>query len=250
MKPKKLKLYNEFAKYLRFTYSVKDYAGEVEFIIKMLRKHKVRPKLIYDVACGFGPHAKLLMKRGYNVIGVDYNDGMIREAKKNVPMLRVYKQDMRKLKMKRKADCIITMFNAINHLQSYTDFEMMLRSYNKNLNKGGLIIFDTMFDQKNWLKEYYVAKSVKQGDVVVGRVDRSYKTDRNHGFVQQTFVVYESSFAKPKIFTSSYTNFIYDIARMKQVINKLRFKLRIYYNFSNTAKYSKNCYYVFVLQKV
>lgn len=245
----KLKLYNELAKYLPLMYSKKNYKKDIDFFIKIFKKHKVKPKLIYDVACGFGPHAKLLMRKGYSVIGIDYNQGMIDAAKKNVPKLKVYKQDMKKLNMKQKADCIITMFNAINHLKSYKEFEMMLKSYKKNLNKRGLIIFDTMFDQKNWLNEYHNIKVIKKGDLVIGRVDRSYKMSKNKGGVQQVFVVYEKKDKPPKIFLSKYINFIYDVRKMRQIIKKLGFKLKIYYNFSTRAKWSKNYAYVFVLQK-
>ena len=246
----KLRLYNELAKYLPLMYSVKDYEKEVRLFESMFKRHKLKPRLIYDVACGFGPHAKLLMKKGYQVVGIDLNEGMLRQAKKLVPRLKVYKQDMRKLNMKKKADCIITMFNAINHLRSYKDFEMMLRAYKRNLNKGGLIIFDTMFDQKNWLKEYHNVNAIKKGELVIGRVDRSFKLSGNKGFVQQTFVVYEKKDKPPKVFLSKYVNFIYDVEKMKQIIRKLGFKFRVYYNFSTTQKkYSKNCIYVFVLQK-
>ena len=77
-----MKMYQELAKYIDMTYINKDYRKEVRFIIQMFRKHRIKPKLIYDVACGSGSHSKLLMKAGYNVIGIDLHEGMIRLAKK------------------------------------------------------------------------------------------------------------------------------------------------------------------------
>jgi len=244
-----MRLYNELSKYADLTYETKDYRKEARFIIDIFRKYKVKPKLIYDVACGSGRHSQLLMSRGYKVVGVDLNKGMINLAKKRVPALKIYRQDMRKLNMKEKADCIITMFNAINHFSSYEDFESMLKSYKRNLNKGGLVIFDTMFDQRNWLDEYHNARTIKKGNVTVGKVDRSFKMSRNKGFVHQVFVVFEDKKKTAKIFESKYENFVYDLGRMKKIIREVGFKYELYYNFSLTEKRTKNCYYVFVLQK-
>ncbi|MBU1975675.1 MAG: class I SAM-dependent methyltransferase [Nanoarchaeota archaeon] len=244
-----MKMYNEMAKYVDLTYSTKDYAKEVKFITDIFRKYQAKPKLIYDVACGSGNHSKLLIAKGYRVIGVDSNKGMLKLARQNVPKMPVFQQDMRTLNIKEKADCIITMFNAINHLTSYTDFERMLRAYKNNLNEGGLIIFDTMFDQRNWHKEFWNSKTIKKGNLIIGKVDRSYRQSKNRGFVHQVYVIFEGKQKKCKIMESKYNNFIYELPKMNKIIMKLGFKHNIYYNFSITAKRTSGCFYLFVLQK-
>ncbi len=244
-----MKLYNELAEIVDISWNRKNYANEVKFIVDVFKKYKIKPKLIYDVACGSGPHSKLLLEEGFNVVGVDMNKGMIRVAKKKVPKLKIHQQDMRKLNMKKKADGIITMFNAINHFSSYNDFEMMLKSYWKNLNNKGIVIFDTMFDQRNWLDEFHNARIIKQDNIVIGKVDRSFRINRDFGFVHQVFTVFEGKKKTAKILESKYMNFVYDVERMKKIIKKVGFKFNLYYDFSLTARRKKNCYYVFVLQK-
>ncbi|NQU78196.1 class I SAM-dependent methyltransferase [Candidatus Woesearchaeota archaeon] len=246
-----MKLYNEMAKYVDMTYKeVKDYRQEVGFIIQMFRKHKLRPKLIYDVACGAGNHSRLLMQKGYNVIGADMNPGMIRLARKQVPNLKIFRQDMRNLHMEQKADCIITMFNAINHLENHSDFEKMIKSYHKNLNKGGLVIFDTMWDPNNWIDGFYSVQKYKIENTIIAKSDRSILLSKNRGFVHQVYVVWEGKSRNAKIMETKWVNFLFDIDKMKRIISKNGFKLRIYYNFSTTERKKKNCYYVFVLEKL
>lgn len=244
-----MKLYNELAEIVDVSWNRKDYANEVKFIVDIFKKYKLKPKLIYDVACGSGSHSKILLEKGFNVVGVDMNKGMIKVAKKKFPKLRIYQQDMRKLKMRKKADCIITLFNAINHFSTYNDFEMMLKSYWKNLNSEGLVIFDTMFDQRNWLDEFHNARIIKKDNLVIGKVDRSFRVNKNFGFVHQVFTVFEGKKKDAKIFESKYLNFVYDIERMKRIIKSVGFNFKLYYDFSLTARWKKNCYYVFVLQK-
>lgn len=245
-----MKLYNELAKYVDITYSTKNYELEVQFMIDIFKRYKIKPLLIYDVACGSGNHSKILLEKGYNIVDVDLNRGMINVAKKKVSKLRIYQQDMRKLNMKEKADCIITMFNAINHFSSYRDFEMMLRSYWNNLNNKGVVIFDTMFDQKNWPNEFNNSKIIRTDSLIIGKVDRAFRINEDFGFVHQVFNIFEGKKQKVKILESKYLNFIYDIDKMKKIIDKVGFRFRLYYDFSLTAKRKNNCYNVFVLQKI
>ncbi|MEA3429848.1 MAG: class I SAM-dependent methyltransferase, partial [Nanoarchaeota archaeon] len=217
----RMKHYNEMAEVVESSWCNKNYVKEVSFFLKIFKQYGIKPNLIYDVACGSGSHAKLLMDKGYGVIGVDLNDGMIRLAKKKVPKLRIVKQDMRKLNMNKKADCIITMFNAINHFSSYKDFEMMLKSYKNNLSPEGIVIFDTMLEQRNWIDGFHGAKSRKFENKIIAKVDRSYRVSKNKGFTHQVFVVFEGKNKKAKILEGGYENFIYDIDRMKNIIKKV-----------------------------
>ncbi len=68
-----MKLYNELAEIVDISWNRKNYANEVKFIVDVFKKYKIKPKLIYDVACGSGPHSKLLLEEGFNVVGVDMN---------------------------------------------------------------------------------------------------------------------------------------------------------------------------------
>src|SRR5271157_3715002 len=53
--------------------------------------------IILDVGCGPGRDAKYFMMNGYRVIGIDYSEGMIKEAKRRVPEGDFQKLDMRSL---------------------------------------------------------------------------------------------------------------------------------------------------------
>lgn len=243
-----MELYNKLAKYADITYSNKNYQKEVEFILQIFNKYDLKPKLIYDIGCGSGNHSKILLKRGYHVIGVDLNQGMINLAKKNVPKLKVLKQDMRKLKLSKKGDCIITMFNAINHFSSYADFEMMLNSYYQSLNRGGLVIFDTMFTQEGWINKYHGAKTYLTENFLLAKVDHSLRLGKNKGFIHQIYVVIKGK-TPAKFYQHHYENLIYDFNRMIKIIKTVGFSVKVFYNFSLTERRNEPCTKVFVLQK-
>ena len=65
-------LYKDFAKYYDLVYSNKNYQKEANFIDEILKKH-TNGESILDIACGTGNHAKLLVKKGYKIMGIDKN---------------------------------------------------------------------------------------------------------------------------------------------------------------------------------
>jgi len=244
-----MKYYNELPEYVVETWRNKNYDKEVKFILDIFKKQKVKPSLIADVACGAGSHASRLMKKGFNVIGVDLYDGMIKLAKKRVPKLKVLKQDMRKLKLPKKVDCILTMFNVINHLENYKDFEKMLKAYGSNLNDGGLIIFDSFINQGTWLPNRFVSTTLECDGFKMGIIDNSRTLSKTKGYIHQVFAILKDNSKKPTVYERDFVFFIYDLTKIKELIKKLGFKLKIYYDFSLTSKKKKFSSLVFVLQK-
>lgn len=113
-------------------------------IQKFLEKYKV--KNVLDLTCGTGSQVFWLLKRGFNVIGSDISRGMLKiakqKAKKEKLKATFYHGDMRTTKIG-KFDAAITIFNAIGHLRK-KDFEKTLRNIHKNLNPGGIYIFDIL----------------------------------------------------------------------------------------------------------
>jgi len=68
----------------------------------LLRKFSKRvPKgsKVIELGCGAGvPVAKFLVDKGYKVVGIDFAEGMLKLAKKNVPKARFIKMDITKMR--------------------------------------------------------------------------------------------------------------------------------------------------------
>jgi len=70
-------IFRKYASYYNLLYRDKDYDGEVEFLEKLLQKHRPGARSILDLGCGSGTHASLLARRGYEVHGVDISQDML-----------------------------------------------------------------------------------------------------------------------------------------------------------------------------
>src|SRR5439155_12912342 len=51
-------------------------------VLKLLRNHKLQNGLIVDLGCGSGVLAERLTRAGYNVLGVDISESMLKLARK------------------------------------------------------------------------------------------------------------------------------------------------------------------------
>lgn len=111
-------------------------------IEKILKKYKVRTVL--DLTCGTGSQVLWLAKHGYSVAGSDISPYLIKiaksKARKEKVKAKFLEGDILSIQVGH-FDAVITIFNAIGHLTK-SDFENAIKNIHKNLNKGGLYIFD------------------------------------------------------------------------------------------------------------
>jgi len=70
---------------------------------------------ILDLGCGFGRHSLSLAKRGFNVVGVDFTEVFIDDAKneahKNNLKIEFIKDDVRNLKYNEEFDVVLNLAN-------------------------------------------------------------------------------------------------------------------------------------------
>lgn len=107
-----------------------------------LKQYQV--KRVLDLTCGTGSQVFWLAKRGYEVVGSDFNSKMLKIAKEKARnenlSLRFLKGDMRTIQVG-EFDAVLTIFNAVGHLTK-EDFDQAMGNIHANLKKGGVYIFD------------------------------------------------------------------------------------------------------------
>lgn len=102
---------------------------------------------ILDCACGTGANAIRLYQLGYHVTGNDVSPEMLMEARNNA-----YKagakhiificEDMRKLKIHKPVDAIVSVCDGVNYLTSLKDAESFFKHSADSLKPGGMLLFD------------------------------------------------------------------------------------------------------------
>jgi len=125
----------------------KDYSAVVlPLVLASLRRRRLSPAAMLDVACGTGSLALLLARRGCRVWGIDASGGMIAEAWKKAGSTRLpvvfLRQDMRTFRIPEHVGVAVSVFDSLNHLSTRADLRRTFQRVHAALEPGGWFMFD------------------------------------------------------------------------------------------------------------
>jgi len=168
---------------------------------------------VVDFTCGTGAQAVGLARRGYKVTASDLNSSMLQVARKKGRGLRIrfFENDIREARLG-KFDAAISMYNAVGHL-SESGFRKAIRNVSKNMNSGGLFIFDIFnldFMANGGAREFeYLDIVHEQAGTHYVRISKN-RFDVNKGIIRVNNKVYVQKGAKkPDIFHQKWDMKIY-----------------------------------------
>tara|TARA_Y100000310_G_scaffold343922_1_gene453950 strand:+ start:2864 stop:3616 length:753 start_codon:yes stop_codon:yes gene_type:complete len=215
---------------------------------KLLKKYKV--KSILDITCGTGAQAIPIHKKGYEVIGSDYNKEMIDIAKKKYSKIKFIQGDMRSSKIG-KFDAVISIFNAIGHL-SKEDFEKALKNISSNLKDTGLYIFDIFnldFMKNNFIDYEFLDTSKEEGDMKFVRFNKNTFDKKNAIMTinQRTYI--QNGMDKPKIFKESWEMQIYSSSQLKEILERNGFEVVEFLNMQGDKLDEKNDLFILTIAR-
>lgn len=223
--------YQEMAKFYDLFYSNKSYDKEVLFLKSLIGNRKT----ILDVGCGTGIHMNLLEKDGYQVDGLDLSNGMLNIAKTRGKG-NLFKGNLIDFKIDKKYDAIISMFAVFNHLKNYNELEKGILNLYQKLNEKGILIIDLHNGRLNGKKE---------------DVYKDYRRIMEWTFDEITFKEHTeiSYIINNKIYYDTHDFLIYEINKLKEVLNKHGFKYYMYENYSNNIATDKSKNIQIVIEK-
>lgn len=154
-------------------------------IEQLLREQEV--KIVYDMTCGTGSQVFYLAERGYDVRGSDLCADLIDQAKEKANQFNLnvtLEVDDIRTAHKGSFDAVISIFSAIGHL-SRSDFEVALKNIRRNLNEGGVYVFD-IFNLQALTDEVistFVMDIQNEVDGIQFRNQQTSQVDRDKGLL-------------------------------------------------------------------
>lgn len=140
---------------------------EVDFICACAPSPRFRD--ILDVCCGMGRHARALVSRSYNVVGVERDSAAIARARKLSGGPRYVHADVRDYPPKTSAyDVAIVMSQSFGYFDAATN-RKVLQQLASGLRKGGRVVLDL------WQPEFFVAHQGERDFQVLGGIVRERK---------------------------------------------------------------------------
>ena len=137
---------NLYSQYYDLLYSDKDYAGEVDYIIKLIKENSNEAKTLLDMGCGTGKHAELLCDKGYIVHGIDLSEDMLKIAKnrsKNKEDKLLFSHSkIQELDLNKKFDVVTSLFHVMSYQNSNNELIKAFEVAKNHLKNDGIFIFD------------------------------------------------------------------------------------------------------------
>jgi SAM-dependent methyltransferase len=130
-------------------YGDKDYEAECDLIERLFKTYgDGQIKSVLDLGCGTGNHAIPLIRRGFEVIGVDRSESMLAQAREKAVQLNrslpvAFKHaDIRSADLGRQFDAVLLMFAVLGYQLENADVLAALRTAHRHLRPEGLLLFD------------------------------------------------------------------------------------------------------------
>ena len=128
------------------TYDI-PYEKILQFWETLLRRYRIRPKSVLDLAGGTGSLSVLLAEAGYAVTGADLSPDMLAVADEKASHLSENRpyficQPMQRLRLPQPVDSVICALDSLNYVTRPADVQKTFCRVHDALTPGGLFLFD------------------------------------------------------------------------------------------------------------
>jgi SAM-dependent methyltransferase len=113
----------------------------------LVRRHHPGARTVLELACGTGALLERL-RDDYEVTGVDLSEEMLAVAGRKVPGVRLFRADMTRVSLGETFDVVLCVFDSLNHLLSFAEWEAAFDRAREHLAEGGIFVFDVNTEAK------------------------------------------------------------------------------------------------------
>ena len=124
-----------------------DRGREGVFLQQLIQKHRPEAATVLELACGTGAILEQLHS-DYEVSGLDASKRMLDIAAQKVPQARLFREDMTRVALDETFDVVLCVFDSINHLVRFADWEAVFDRAHEHLTDRGIFIFDVNTERK------------------------------------------------------------------------------------------------------
>lgn len=146
-------MYTAFARVYDALMDQVDYGAWARHYQALMEKYGVpRGGRCVECACGTGSITLPLKKAGYQMTGVDLSEDMLERAMERARsqglMIPFVRQDMAKLQVPRRVDCVLATCDGVNYLTEPHQARAFFSAAFQALKPGGALIFDLSTPEK------------------------------------------------------------------------------------------------------
>ena len=133
---------NGYETFARFYDAVQgDRAGDAGYARSLLERRCPGARSVLELACGTGSVLARLRPH-YEVTGVDLSPEMLAVALRKLPGVELLEGDMTSVRLGRRFDAVLCLYDSVNHLLRWRDWERFFDTARAHLEPRGVLVFD------------------------------------------------------------------------------------------------------------
>ena len=137
--------YSAFARF--YDQVMGDRGSEAAYVRALIEKHHPDARTVLELACGTGAILEQL-QQDFTVSGLDLSREMLEIAAQKVPDGRLFHEDMTRFDLGERFDVVLCVFDSLNHLGSFEQWEAVFDRAREHLAAGGIFVFDVNTERK------------------------------------------------------------------------------------------------------
>mgnify|MGYP001251978612 CR=1 FL=1 len=212
--------------YYDLFYDDKNYQLEANYIHEKIQEYKSNSKSILELGCGTGKHAINLTKFGYEILGIEKSESMLKKTT-NRKNLEFQQGDIREIKLKDKFDCVISLFHVMSYQITNKSLISVFKTAFNHLKEEGLFLFDFWFGpavihQKPMVR----TKTISTKNNTIFRIaSPELLLDRNQVNVKYTYHDFDHGTKNFRIINELHQMRYFSIPELEFIANETGFKV-------------------------
>ena len=149
-------VFEKYAQYYDLLYKDKDYIAETDYILSIIKKYQPETQKILEFGSGSGIHGRILANAGFHVSGIERSQEMIdlglssNQEKDQTASFSCTQGDCTSTFIGDDFDTVISLFHVLSYQTSNEEVLAMLKNAHRQLNPGGVFIFDYWYAPAVW----------------------------------------------------------------------------------------------------
>lgn len=196
-------------------------------------KHINNPKhiKILDLCCGEGRHSVLFAKKNHEVIGLDYSNNFLKEARliasKNKLPVKFVKGDMKKTSSyfsKDTFDLVVSLYNSFGYFDKRSDDLKTLKEVNKVIKSKGYFVINTLNGnavQSKLEKPISMGYEISKNLFMIDKAHLDTKKMRTHS----NLTIIDARKKKSSIFRGTFGQNVYSHKELTKMLKQSGFKI-------------------------
>ena len=143
-------VFHRYSAYYDLLYRDKDYKAEADYVAHTLRAANPRTRKVLEFGSGTGRHGRLLAERGFDVLGIERSESMVKAARSALQSsireeggsFECIQGDIQTMRVEGRFDAVIALFHVVSYQISNTEVIETLATAAFHLRAGGIFFFD------------------------------------------------------------------------------------------------------------